>query len=404
MSTVLYITYDGLLDPLGMSQVWQYQKLLSKKHKIIILSYEKPHALRNKKNARNLDEEILSSGVLWHKLQYHKSPSLIATVYDIVHGVIVTLKLIKKHKIDFIHSRSYVSSTVAFLVNKITGIDYIFDMRGFWADEKVDGRVWKKASFLYKAVKFIECKILLNASSIVTLTKVGKSDVNSLQCMNEVNSTIQVIPTCANLKIFKPSFAHEESNSNDSNNFLLGYVGSVGTFYLFDQVLKSFKTLRKYKKNARLIILNKGQHEYINSMLISSNINPRDVEIKEADYNEVAKEINKMDAGIFYIKPSFSKRSSSPTKLAEFLGCGKPCLTNFGVGDTESVIYDENVGIVLQDFSENEHIRGIIGLLELLSEAGLKERCVSAAHKHYSLEDGVASYDSMYSMLKGSLD
>jgi glycosyltransferase involved in cell wall biosynthesis len=185
---------------------------------------------------------------------------------------------------------------------------------------------------------------------------------------------------------------------------LLGYVGSVGTFYLFDQVLKSFKTLRKYKKNARLIILNKGQHEYINSMLISSNINPRDVEIKEADYNEVAKEINKMDAGIFYIKPSFSKRSSSPTKLAEFLGCGKPCLTNFGVGDTESVIYDENVGIVLQDFSENEHIRGIIGLLELLSEAGLKERCVSAAHKHYSLEDGVASYDSMYSMLKGSLD
>jgi hypothetical protein len=109
-----------------------------------------------------------------------------------------------------------------------------------------------------------------------------------------------------------------------------------------------------------------------------------------------------MDAGIFYIKPSFSKRSSSPTKLAEFLGCGKPCLINFGIGDTASVVQGENVGIVLKDFSKSEHTRGIIDLLGLMSDNELKERCIDVAHKYYSLEEGVSAYDSLYSILGDS--
>ena len=403
MATLLYITYDGILEPLGRSQVWQYQKELSNKHKIIIVSYEKPLDL-NSDGTRDLEKEVASSGVIWHKLQYHKRLKLIATFYDIIYGIVISIKLIKKHKVDFVHSRSYVPSIIALIIMKVSGTQYIFDMRGFWADEKIDGGVWKKDSLLYKSIKYIERKILSNASIVVTLTKAGKSDVSSLLRINKVDKLIRVIPTCANLKIFKPNLHNEQYKSNNFDTFLLGYVGSVGTFYLFDQVLESFIVLRKYIKNARFLIINKGQHEYIESMLISKNIDHKNVEIREVDYNKVATEINKMDAGIFYIKPSFSKRSSSPTKLAEFLGCGKPCLTNFGVGDTESVIHDENVGIVLQNFSEGEHIRGITSLLELMSDAELKGRCVSAAHKHSSLESGVALYDSTYSMLRGSLD
>ncbi len=399
MSTVLYITYDGLLDPLGMSQVWQYQKLLSKKHKIIIISYEKNHALKDKKKLARLEEEVFLNGVLWHKLTYHKKPSLVATIYDIVYGVIVATRLIKKHKIDFIHSRSYVPSIISLIINKITAIDYIFDMRGFWADEKIDGGAWKKNSFLYKAIKYIECKILANASLVVTLTEAGKSDVESLPCMNASDKLIQVIPTCANLKIFKPSIGN---NCDKSNSFLLGYVGSVGTFYLFDEVLESFIALMKYKKHAKLLIINVGQHEYIKNILVSKNIDSKHVELKSVDYNEVPIEINRMDAGIFYIKPSFSKRSSSPTKLAEFLGCGKPCLINFGIGDTASVVQGENIGIVLKDFSKSEHTRGIIDLLGLMSDNELKERCIDVAHRYYSLEEGVSAYDSLYSILGGS--
>ncbi len=394
MSNILYITYDGLLEPLGMSQVWQYQKKLGKDHNVIILSYEKSEDLIN---IHALELEIKKSDVVWVRLSYHKSPSIIATTYDIFYGFISVLRIIKKYDVDFIHSRSYVATIIAYLVNKKTDLNYIFDMRGFWADEKVDGGVWKKTSFLYKFIKYIERKLLFNAEQIVTLTHAGKKDIKSLKCTKDSIDRISVIPTCANLDIFRP-FLLEESNTEE-DVFVLGYVGSVGTFYMFDEVLKSFKKLIKVKKNSKLIIINKNQHDYIKSCIHKENMKDLDIEVRSADYQDMTKEINAFDAGIFYIKPSFSKRSSSPTRLAEYLGCGKPCITNYGVGDTEYVISSGNVGVILKDFSDDSHIRGIEELLTLVNDPEVSTRCVNISKKYYSLDKGVNEYNKLYSRM-----
>ena len=394
MSNILYITYDGLLEPLGMSQVWQYQKKLGKDHNVIILSYEKSEDLIN---IHALELEIKKSDVVWVRLSYHKSPSLIATTYDIFYGFISVLRIIKKYDVDFIHSRSYVATIIAYLVNKKTDLNYIFDMRGFWADEKVDGGVWKKTSFLYKFIKYIERKLLFNAEQIVTLTHAGKKDIKSLKCTKDSIDRISVIPTCANLDIFRPFLL--EGLNIEEDVFVLGYVGSVGTFYMFDEVLKSFKKLIKVKKNSKLIIINKNQHDYIKSFIHKENMKDLDIEIRSADYQDMTKEINAFDAGIFYIKPSFSKRSSSPTRLAEYLGCGKPCITNYGVGDTEYVISSGNVGVILKDFSDDSHIRGIEELLTLVNDPEVSTRCVNISKKYYSLDKGVNEYNKLYSRL-----
>ena len=394
MSNILYITYDGLLEPLGMSQVWQYQKKLGKDHNVIILSYEKSEDLIN---IHALELEIKKSDVVWVRLSYHKSPSLIATTYDIFYGFISVLRIIKKYDVDFIHSRSYVATIIAYLVNKKTDLNYIFDMRGFWADEKVDGGVWKKTSFLYKFIKYIERKLLFNAEQIVTLTHAGKKDIKSLKCTKDSIDRISVIPTCANLDIFRPFLL--EGLNIEEDVFVLGYVGSVGTFYMFDEVLKSFKKLIKVKKNSKLIIINKNQHDYIKSCIHKENMKDLDIEIRSADYQDMTKEINAFDAGIFYIKPSFSKRSSSPTRLAEYLGCGKPCITNYGVGDTEYVISSGNVGVILKDFSDDSHIRGIEELLTLVNDPEVSTRCVNISKKYYSLDKGVNEYNKLYSRM-----
>ena len=85
MSSILYITYDGLLEPLGMSQVWQYVRKLSKDHKIIIVSFEKDN------NVNDLDsviKDVEFHGVSWYRLKYHKRPSLLATTYDVLIGFV----------------------------------------------------------------------------------------------------------------------------------------------------------------------------------------------------------------------------------------------------------------------------------------------------------------------------
>ena len=41
MAKVLYITYDGILEPLGQSQVLNYLEKLSEDHEITLMSIEK---------------------------------------------------------------------------------------------------------------------------------------------------------------------------------------------------------------------------------------------------------------------------------------------------------------------------------------------------------------------------
>jgi glycosyltransferase involved in cell wall biosynthesis len=172
---------------------------------------------------------------------------------------------------------------------------------------------------------------------------------------------------------------------------------------MFDNMLECFKILSKLRPNSRLLILNRDNHIYIRERLEALEIDDELVEIKSVPFTDVAEEMSRMDAGIFFIKPVFSKTGSAPTKLGEFLACGIPCLANAGVGDYEKILEGEAVGVVLQDFSTQEKEKGVRRLLELVADPNVNNRCVAAAHRHFSLEKGVQSYDRIYRSLVESV-
>jgi glycosyltransferase involved in cell wall biosynthesis len=109
--------------------------------------------------------------------------------------------------------------------------------------------------------------------------------------------------------------------------------------------------------------------------------------------------IARMDASVFFIKPVFSKQASAATKLAELLGCGVPCLSNAGVGDMAEVLEIDCVGVALKAFDRASMLAGIDQLLELVSDPAITARCAAVAQKHFSLEEGVKRYRSIYEQL-----
>jgi len=106
-----------------------------------------------------------------------------------------------------------------------------------------------------------------------------------------------------------------------------------------------------------------------------------------------------MHAGVFFIKPVFSKQASAPTKLGEFLGCGIPCLANRGVGDMAAILEDAGVGVAIDITDDAALAKGVRDLLALASDPHIHERCRDAAHRHFSLGEGVARYAEVYRQL-----
>lgn len=395
---VLYVSYDGMLEPLGQSQVLRYLERLSRQHKIILMSYEKPEDWRDNEKREVLWEAMNAFGIKWLPLKYHKSPSGLATVFDILQGILVGSWVLVRHHVKIVHARSYVDAVVALTLKKVFGTKFIFDMRGFWADERVDGGLWSADGRMYRVAKWFERSFLLNADCVVSLTHAAVDEMSSFPYLKGKLPDFHVITTCADLKLFTPR-SDENDSQRSGSPFTLGYVGSVGVWYLFDETLHCFQLLLERMPNAQLHILNRGGHAYILERIASHKIDPDSVTIESADHLGVAQAIQRMDAGVFFIKPVYSKMASAPTKLGEFLGCGVPILSNSGVGDMATILESEKVGIIVSRFDDASMNVAIDQLLLLTKQKNIKEKCREAAIQYFSLVDGVRAYDEIYTSI-----
>ena len=397
MIGILYISYDGMLEPLGQSQVLAYLKHLSVGRRIHLLSFEKKQDWADEKERSRVARDIATANIIWHPLRYHKSPSALATGCDILCGIAIGLCLILRFQLHIVHARSYVSSVIAVVLKRITGVKFIFDMRGFWADEKVDGGTWHKDGILYKVAKGFERSFILSTDHLVSLTRAAVTEIQLFPYLRGCIPPLTVIPTCADLTRFVPM--PEAIRNRSYSNFVIGYVGSVGTFYLFDEVVTCYLKLKQLRADARLLIVNRGQHEYLLERLALAGVPSDSIELTSATHEEMPFKIATMSAGIFFIKPVFSKQASAPTKLAEFLGCGIPCLANAGVGDMEAVLEGDKVGVVLTSFDDESTNEGLKRFLKLVDNSETRQRCVDSAHRHFSLDEGVARYNVIYNSL-----
>jgi glycosyltransferase involved in cell wall biosynthesis len=392
---VLYLSYSGMLEPLGQSQVLAYQERLAADHPVHIVSFERQGDWANKAQREAVAARMDAAGIHWHPLRYHKRFSLLATFWDIICGSFVGWRLVRKHGLGIVHARSYVPSVMALVIKRLTGVRYVFDMRGFWVDERVDGGIWAKGGRTYRAGKWFERRFLLAADHVVSLTRAGIRELEKFDYLHGAMPSWSVIPTCADLSRFKP-------HGRPANGLVLGYVGSVGTWYLFDEVVTAFRQLLALRPDAQLLVINRNDHAYVRERLQAGGVPLDAVEIRAATHAEVPSQIARMHAGVFFIKPVFSKQASAPTKLAELLGCGIPCLANAGVGDMAEILEADRVGVAIADFDPATIRAGMARLFELVADPATASRCVASAQSHFSLDEGVRRYQAIYRSLEAA--
>lgn len=394
---VLYISYTGLLDPLGQSQVLQYVLGLAQTQRMILLTFEKPELTADRSNVQRLQARCGAAGVDWHPLVWHNRPGIPATLYDVVQGIRHATRLARREGAQIVHCRSYIGSMIGLAVKRRTGAKLIFDMRGFWPDERVDGGSWRRDGWVYRAFKQVERRLFLGADHVVSLTQAGRREIMALDYLRGRMPSVTVIPTCTNLTLFRPVDAPK-------TGFTLGYVGSVGSWYLFRDVARAVALLFASDPDARFLVINKGGHARIRDDLTKAGVDLARVEIRAADFADVAGQIGRMDAGIFFVRPLWSKRASSPTRLGEFLACGKPCLANAGVGDVAEDLQETGTGVTLPQGADGEMdtsglAEALIHLRRLAATPGMSGQCRAAAEARFSLDTGVAAYAEIYAGL-----
>lgn len=402
MANILYISYDGMTDSLGQSQVIPYLLGLVKKgHQMTILSTEKEANFLQKKNQIN---GLLKDKISWHYIKYTKKPPLLATLKDIKNLKKKAFELHKNKAFDIIHCRSYISALIGLEMKQKFKTKFLFDMRGFWADERVDGKIWSLRNpvfnTVYKYFKKKELAFLSSADATISLTNNAKEKI--LQWANIKNQpiNIEVIPCCVDMDRFDPNKISEENTLSlkhklgiKKEDFVLSYLGSIGTWYMLEEMLDFFKRLLIQKPRAKFLFITSENSEYILSEAKKRAIPAEHFIIKKTDYTEVPLYLSLSHFALFFILPVFSKSASSPIKQGEIMSMGIPIVCNSGVGDTDFVLNKYNSGLLITNFENKDYDQTISKMFTTTFD---KKTIRNAAKDFYDLETGISAYHNTY--------
>ena len=397
-----------MTDPLGQSQVLTYLFGLSNSgYKIHLISFEKPE--RFQQFGKNIEEQCNLNGIVWHPLPYTKKPPVISTVFDLYKLFITAKKLNNVFHFKLFHCRSQLTAMIGMKLAMNSGAKFIFDMRGFWVDERVEGNIWNLSNpffkIIYRYLKRKEKEIFIHADAVVSLTYKALPLIKNIQGRSLNNQLIKVIPCCADIDFFDPRNISNEMKTTfrkelniPEEAFVLTYLGGIGTWYLCAEMLDFFKRVLIKFPDACFLFITQEEPEMILKLVEERNIPASRIIIKSAQRKDVPALLSLSSASVFFIKASFSKQASSPTKHGELMSMGIPLVCNKGIGDTDQIIRDSDTGVVCDAFTTQAYDKAISKLSKNISDEQ-KNYIRETAKKYFSLREGVNSYTKLYQEL-----
>ena len=406
MKKVLFISYDGMTDPLGQSQILPYICGLSQEgYTFSLLSCEKENRL--KQNRATIDKICEDNHINWHPILFHTKPPILSKYYDIYQLKKAAVKLYREHKFELIHCRSYISIEIGLYLKKKFGVKVIFDMRGFWVDERVDGGLWNLDKPLYKLAyahyKKKEAHYIQNSDLIVVLTEAGKKELAGWKCY-KAETLVSVVPCSADFDVFSVNDAVQKNTAKTTSgisaeSIVVSYLGSLGTWYLLDEMLAFFLLLKQTYPKAIFLILTPENKNIVFEKALKLGLKESDFVIQFAQRKDIPSLIKASDFSLSFIKPAYSKIASSPTKLGELLAIGIPVICNTKIGDVAEIVAKARGGLMIDDFTEMSFKKVIDQLPAVIavSPAEIRENI----KEYYDLKNAVVKYKKSYELLIG---
>ena len=399
---IIYLSYDGMTDPLGQSQVLPYIGGLSKKgcHFTLVSCEKKEQYIIN----RSIIEDICTkNNIDWQPIFYTKNPPVLSTLLDIYKLDKKVKQLYKHNHFSLIHCRSYITALIGLSYKRKYSIPFLFDMRGFWADERIDGNIWNIHKLHYKWIfnffKKKEKEFLTQADHTISLTHSGKSEIKNWNLANI--APIDVIPCCTDNQLFDKENINQarvnklksDLNIKEKDN-VISYLGSTGTWYMLDEMLDFFAIFFAKNFNNKALFITQDNSRHILKIASTKGIDLSKIIIVSSKRIDVPSYLSICNASVFFIKPLFSKKASSATKMGEIMSLGIPVICN-AIGDNNAIVSDVSPELLVKEFSSNEYGR-VLDDIETLDNDIFREKISNKAAKYFSLENGVDKYYNIY--------
>lgn len=393
MISTLYVTRNGLLEPLGQSQVLAYLRGLSRHYRITLISYEKDEDWADSMRFSAMRAECERLGIRWLPQRFRSHPMVIAPILSMLRMVLLVWSEVRGQRARLVHARSYIPAAVAMVVSQATGVPFVFDMRALWPEELITAGRLRRGSLLHRAIVAAESACLRRAKAVVSLTHAAVNHLERVYPKQLLRQRVVVIPTCADLDRFVPA-------SSPPSGQVIGCLGTVLSGWFRLDWLRSFLAIvMEHSPETVFEVTTRDDPLRVRAALDADGCFADRLLISSSAPEDVHEVLQLQTASVMFFTDGLGKLGSSPTRMGEILGCGLPIVANDGVGDVARIIRNYRVGVLAMSSDSRSMAAAWMELQVLLKDPDLPTRCRMAAQDVFSLEAGVFAYAHLYAQV-----
>lgn len=370
-----YLSFDSLSEGIGFSQVFHYITRLAERGMQIEL-----HTFEKEAPPDGTRLALERAGVTWIAHPFGRSGAL-GGLLRVLRGAWAT------RGAAILHARSDLAAASALLARQRR---WIWDMRSFWREQRVALGMLQPNSVEARVLRWIEGHAARRSASIVVLADAA-IPVLAERFGSAVGDKCHVVPTCTDLTMFTEALLPQ------MEPLRLLLAGTLNAYYDLPATLRLVERLRRIT-DVEVTVAAPGPTAWDDLLLDAgvhrTSVAPHEMPALIRDHH-AGLSICRFDAGI-------SLRAAMPTKVAEFLACGRPVVVNRGLGDADAILRRTGSGAVLESGSEEDLENAAQQLLELLRDEEIVQRCRAAAERFFSLDVAVDRLIDVYGSTSSS--
>lgn len=396
---ILFTTVDGILQPLGYSQVVRVAAGLARRgYEYDIVTLERPKDVARVEALEALHAELAALGIRWFPEPYDGSGGAKAAARNLGRLVARGLRQVATGDIALSHARSHLGAMPALAAHTVRRIPFIFDTRGRWIDERLEEGKWFTNPTAMRSARALERRMYGASVAVVTLTELEAGDVRSGAFGPAGHRPIVCIPTCADFDEFQIGggeewrFVPADLRARLEGRLVVAFVGAMNRSYLTEEGAKLARLILDRRADAFVVALT-GQREEYSDLFSRHGIGKDRSLIAPVEHRAMPEWLSLVRWGVLLLESPPAKRGSMPTKLAEFFAAGVRPLQHGCNTEVSEWVRRAGSGYVLPDLGDAELRRAadfVCAAPPVDAELLLAAR--KATYAHFSLATGIERY------------
>lgn len=352
---IVIFLYNRLFDPLIQGNFWLYIKNYladpDAPVRFHVVTFEDPrHPLTDAQKA--LVAQWQAQGLDWTALTWHPGMGLLQKFRDVMSGFWAVARL-RRTGHRHIAALGSVAGSFAYMCALPLRMRLFLYQYEPHSEVSRDAGAWREDSRQFRLARYFERKSAEYAHVIASGTRfMGER----LKEEWGVRAQFFRVPTVVNEDKF--DYDHDMAARMradlglDPDQPVLFYTGKFGGLYYDVEIARAFGWLRDYESRLHLLIVTPNDDDYVQGLFARAGIDPAHYSVCHSSYDDIERFYMVGDLGLITIPPGPGQKFRSSIKVGEYLCAGMPFLTPTGVSEDYLHATEQDVGVVVADFSE----------------------------------------------------